>query len=125
MKEREELVHDLIVIWYALTNYHLSTILFPNGISDTSISLKCCSPKGINMTVRQSRQPKIKWLSAAKKPPQNIQIILSSSERQPVELSELTASKPKGLNTKNPSLKHCNPNGIPITVMQSTSPPTK
>lgn len=105
--------------------FYLLTILLPNGIKETSISLKCCTPKGIPIIVRHSKAPKVRCAIAAAKPPQIIHITFSSSERQPEELSALTACNPKGLKTNTPILKHCNPKGIPTTVMQSTRPPIK
>ncbi len=68
---------------------------------------------------------KVRCATAAANPQQTIQTTLSSNERQPEELSELTACNPKGLKTNTPILKHCNAKGIPITVRQSTKPPIK
>lgn len=106
-------------------SFYLLTIFLPNGIKETSISLKCCRPKGMPIIVRHNKAPKERCASADAKPPLKIQSIFSSKERQPEEFPVLTACKPKGRKTKTPILKHCNPKGIPITVKQSTSPPIK
>ncbi len=120
--------HSLFIFHCSIVHFpppYLLTILFPNGIRETSISLKCCRPKGIPIMVKHNRAPKVRWANAAAKPPQTIQIIFSSNERQPTELSVLTACNPKGLSTNTPILKHCKPKGIPTTVKQSTKPPIK
>jgi len=113
-----------IISFFLIDNY-LLTIFLPKGIRETSISLKCCKPKGIPIIVRHKKAPKVRCAIAAARPPPKIHKIFSSNERQPEELSEPTACNPKGLKTNTPILKHCKPKGIPITVKQSTRPPIK
>ena len=45
---------------FQISSYTDHKILFPKGISDTSINLKCCNPKGMPITVRHRIQPKTK-----------------------------------------------------------------
>ena len=104
---------------------YASTIVFPKGINEVSISLKCWMPKGMPMMVRQSRKPNDMCARAVANPPHNIQMMLNTSEKQPTSPPVLTAFNPNGRNTNSPSLKHCNPNGIPTTVRQRINPPIK
>jgi len=46
---------EMNAIHYPAGNYR---IRFPKGMSDSSINLKCCRPKGIPIIVRHSRIPK-------------------------------------------------------------------
>ncbi len=64
-------------------------------------------------------------MQAVYMPPVNIQMILNKSERQPPEDGAVTTFLPNGNSVKNPILKHCNPKGIPIMLMQKTKPITK
>lgn len=106
----------------ARKNY-LLTILLPNGIKEISRSLKCCRPQGIPIMVMYKRAPMKRCTSAVYHPPKTIHIKLQKVERQPVFVLSLITFLPKGKSTRPAILKHCNPQGIPITVIQSTKPP--
>lgn len=112
-------------IFTALSNAYASTTCLPKGINVSSTSFKCCLPKGIPITVIKSNTANTRCTQAVYSPPVNIQMILNSSERQPPEEGVETTFFPNGNSVKNPILKHCNPNGIPIMVMQKTNPITK
>ena len=105
--------------------YYTETIFFPKGIRETSTSLKCCFPQGMPMMVIKRMMPIIICTRAVYHPPNRIQIILQNVERQPVLLLSLITFCPKGQSTKLPTLKHCNPQGIPTIVMHKTRPPIK
>lgn len=80
---------------------------------------------GIPIMVIASKSPIITWLSAIQIPPKINQMIFIKTFRQPFELGLLSIFLPKGQSATNASLNTCKPKGIPIMVMQSTSPPTK
>ena len=100
-------------------------IVFPKGIIEISMSLKCCRAKGIPMMVMVNSRPKTTCINAVYNPPLNSHTILKSRERQPVFFELLTTSLPKGNNTSAASLKHCSPQGIPTTVMHKKMPQKK
>jgi hypothetical protein len=73
----------------------------------------------------QSSIPKKKWEIAIQIPPHRIQIIFAKVCKHPPDELLYTTFLPKGHNMNSASLKHCSPNGIPIMVQHSTTPPTK
>jgi len=99
--------------------------VFPKGIIEISISLKCWRAKGMPMMVMVSSKPKITCTNAVYKPPLSSHTILKRVERQPVFFELLTTSLPKGHNTSSAILKHCRPQGMPTTVMHNRMPPIK
>lgn len=96
--------------------------LFPNGVKARPISLKCCIPKGIPTIVMQKSMPSIKCCRHISIPPVNIQIILKRVLKQPDDCSLYSTSCPNGTKASTPSLKSCNPNGIPIIVIHEIIP---
>jgi hypothetical protein len=62
---------------------------------------------------------------AVYQPPKIIQTMLQNTDRQPELLLSLITLCPNGQSTRLPILKHCNPQGIPIIVIQSMRPPMK
>jgi len=101
-----------------------STIVLPNGSSETSISLKCCRAKGRPMMVIASSRPKTRCARAIHRPPKKSQIMFSTKARHPLPELPFTAMRPKGHSTKWASLKHCSPKGMPTMVRHNTRPPT-
>ena len=94
------------------------------GMKDSSMSLMCWRAKGMPMIVIKSRPANMRCTNAVYSPPQSSQMMLQKSERQPVPPGLGTICLPNGHSTTPASLKHCNPQGIPTTVIQSTKPPT-
>lgn len=88
-----------------IQNY-LSTICFPKGINEISISLKCCLAKGIPTTVKNKRIPMTKCPMAIQSPPQRIQIILNNKDKGPFAVSLFIAIRPNGQRTNPAILKH-------------------
>ena len=77
------------------------------------------------ITVIKSRPAHKRCIHAVYKPPETIHIILNKSERQPPEDEVVTTFLPKGNSVSIPILKHCNPKGMPMMVIQKTKPITK
>jgi hypothetical protein len=110
-------------IRHAQSDY-VSTMVLPKGINEISTSLKCCLANGIPTIVIKRRTPNTTWVMATQMPPASIQMMFKRTEMQPPLDAVATAILPNGHKTKLASLKHCRPNGIPMTVKQSTKPPT-
>ncbi len=72
-----------------------------------------------------NKKPNNKCSKAVYNPPENNQIILKMTDKQPVLLLSLTTLLPNGINTIKPILKHCKPKGIPIMVQHKIKPPKK
>jgi len=99
--------------------YLTFTTFAPNGNSDNLAILKNCFPNGIPMIVMHKKHPIIKLPNASSSPDTKNQIMLRKQETAP---PSLTISFPKGFSEIDDSLKHCNPTGIPTTVMHHKAP---
>ena len=102
-----------------LTIYHTFTTFAPNGNNDNLAILKNCFPNGIPTMVMHRRHPITKFPIASSKPDTKNQIMLRKHETAP---PSSTISFPKGSSEIDDSLKHCNPTGIPTTVMHHKAP---
>lgn len=91
----------------------------PNGINASFAILKNCSPKGIPIIVIQYRHPVTAFTTAIGSPQISSHSIFARSEGAP---PPKVTSFQKGKNARLANLKHCNPKGIPITVMQHKHP---
>ena len=97
-------------------------MLIPNGNNEVFAIVKCFIPNGIPTIVMQNINPQTICTNAISHQPSNIQIILPTKERQPGSPGAKFISLPKGQNAYVPIFINCTPNGIPIIVMQKTSP---
>lgn len=69
--------------------------------------------------------PMIRCMNAVYNPPHSNHTRLNKTEMQPVLLPSLITLRPNGHSTNSASLKHCNPQGIPMMVIHKTTPPNK
>lgn len=92
----------------------------PKGINPSWANLKCCKPNGIPTMVRQNIRPITRWPRANSQPNTSSQIILSINPPAP-KLPKIIA-RPNGHSTNPAILKHCKPNGMPMTVIHKIKP---
>ena len=88
-------------------------------MNDSFASLKHCLPKGIPMTVMQKRIAEIIYPKASQSPRRITQMMFPIALPVPLPGS---ISFPKGKSESLAILKHCKPNGMPITVTQHNTP---
>ena len=91
----------------------------PNGVRDNLAILKNCIPKGIPTIVIHQRSPKITFSKAIHIPKKISHKILPIIDTTP---PPYLTSFLNGKNDKEANLKHCNPIGIPIIVIQQIIP---
>lgn len=92
----------------------------PKGSNASSANLKCCNPKGMPMMVIQHTIPDMAEAAASSQPQKSSQKIFNIIE--PPEKLPYTISFPKGQSIRDANLKHCNPTGMPMMVMQHNMP---
>ena len=97
-------------------------MLIPKGNKDVFAIVKCFMPNGIPTIVMQNIKPQTICIKAISHQPSNIQIKLPTKERQPGSPGAKSISLPKGKNAYVPIFINCTQNGMPIIVMQNTSP---
>lgn len=93
-------------------------IVAPKGASESSPILNACLPSGIPIIVMQRINPANKNKRQFTNPPTSSQIKLAIGWEPKFVLTVF----PNGVNTNLANLNNCNPNGIPIMVMQKISP---
>ena len=101
---------------YSMLSYKISA---PNGIRASFASLNCCKPKGIPITVMQSKSPIVKCSNARGRPDTSSHIIFIKNEHAP---PPYIICFPKGKKLSDASLKHWIPTGIPIIVAHQRHP---
>ena len=92
----------------------------PNGISASLLNLKHCRPKGIPTTVTHSTSPSAPDRSARLQPKSSSHSTLAKKPH--TDGPPYTISFPNGKSARRANLKHCSPSGMPMTVMQKSSP---
>ena len=116
--------HKFIEYWYNIdilnrVTYFCYFIRAPKGVSANCASLKCCTPKGMPMMVKQNKRPHAALAIAISNPPKRSHRIFK--RRETVFVPGIT-SFPKGKKATADSLKHCKPTGIPMIVQHHSKP---
>ena len=114
-------IYKQIFYWYPQIS--LTTVL-PKGVNAMPANLKCCKPNGMPMIVRQSSVPNIKWVIQMGKPAMSHKMFMMVLKHPGWPGSKSTLL-PNGHNMRMPNLNACSPNGIPMIVMQRTTPAQK
>jgi len=99
------------------------TISLPKGFRAIAVSLKCCSPKGIPIIVKQRSNPKTAWVRAIHIPPQISHNTFIRIYKHPEARTSTRVSRPKGHIASAPSLSVCMPKGMPMIVSIRTMLP--